>query len=347
VSVDVRVVGIAGPVVDYPTVIVQHLRESGLRGELCSIPFSRVWGSRLSLLREVRRELRKTPPSAISIYCAGLTEMYVKEADLSLHFSAFRNWFDPRRMRVMPHHWAIAEPIEVRNLVWREKPPLTIGFMGTGYVNSRMGRLISSMHIRVKERILSGRHLKFAGAIAALQTARIPVRYAMTFPRAETIRMIERAAPRIGADVQIVDTGGFTGSREQVEQYLRHLEDVTYVLCPRGIENFSYRFYEALKFGRVPVLIDTHMMLPDGVDWDELIIRVPYTRLADIGEIIRQDYENRSSADFLARQHRAFRTMADLQSGSWVNRLVDDVRSRLAAKSSRIQTKVLDSAVTV
>jgi hypothetical protein len=346
-AVDVRVVGIAGPQVDYPAIIARHFRKDGLRCELHSIPFSRVWDAWLPLLREIRQELRKTQPGAVSVYCSGLTEFFVSEADLSLHFSAFRSWFDPERMRLLPHPWTTAEPRAGQELAWRVKPPLTIGFMGTAYANSRLGRLVGSTSMAVREHVLSGRHLRSATAIAALQTARVPVRYAMTFPRPEALRAVEQSCRSNGADVRIIDTGGFTGSDEQVQAYLRHMQEVTYVLCPRGIENFSYRFYEALKFGRVPVLIDTETVLPDGIDWEPLIVRVPYDRLNDIGDIITADYVSRSAADFAARQNLAFKTIEELQSDRWLNRLAGDVRRCLAAKSSRNGVKVLDSTVAV
>ena len=346
-AVDVRVVGIAGPEVDYPSVLAQRFRDGGLRCELHSIPSSRVWGAWLPLLREIRRELRKTPADAVSVYCSGLTELFVKEADLSLHFSAFHSWFDPEKMRLLPHPWTTAEPEKRKDLAWRGKPLLVIGFMGTGYADSRMGRLVSSMPMAVRERVLSGRHLRSATVTASFQTIKMPTRYAMTFPRPETLRAVELASRVKRADVRIIDTGGFTGSDEQVQSYLRHMQEVTYVLCPRGIENFSYRFYEALKFGRVPVLIDTDTVLPDVIDWEPLIVRVPYGRLRDIGDIIARDYESRSAAGFIARQKLAFKTMDGLQSGQWLNRLTADVRSRLIAKSSQNDVKVLDSPVTV
>jgi hypothetical protein len=165
----------------------------------------------------------------------------------------------------------------------------------------------------------------------------------MTFPRGETLRMVERTAASSGAEAHIIDTGGFTRSAEQVQDYVGHMREVTYVLCPRGIENFSFRFFEALKFGRVPVLIDTDVVLPEGTNWDELMVRVPYSRLPEISDIVAEDHRNRTAADFIARQQLGLRTISDLEGGSWVGGLIDDVRRRLAAKSSRNNAKVLDS----
>jgi len=298
------------------------------------------------VLRELKAEFRKTPAGAVLVYCSGSAEYYLRGADISVHFSAFRSWFDAERMRVIAHPWTNAEPLPGQVIEWKEKPPLKVGFVGTTYGNSRAARLVSAMPPDAKSWLLKGHYLRSARLIAAFYAARVPFRYAMTFPRAESVRAMAQSAPS-GAEVGIVDTGGFTGRGEQVEAYARHMADATYVLCPRGAENYSYRLYEALKFGRVPILVDTDMVLPDGLDWDQLVVRVPYSRLPEIGEIVAQDYHQRSASGFIQRQQQALHVMAQLQGGAWADGLVGDVRGRLAAKSSPIHAKVLDSAVTV
>lgn len=60
-------------------------------------------------------------------------------------------------------------------------------------------------------------------------------------------------------------------------EYYTNMRKNSYTLCMRGGGNFSYRFYEALSFGRVPILIDTDMVLPgEGIiPWDSTIVRIP------------------------------------------------------------------------
>lgn len=45
-------------------------------------------------------------------------------------------------------------------------------------------------------------------------------------------------------------------------EYKQNLESHIYQLCCRGSGNFSHRFYEVLASGRVPVLIDTDVVIP-------------------------------------------------------------------------------------
>lgn len=64
-------------------------------------------------------------------------------------------------------------------------------------------------------------------------------------------------------------------------QYYENLMSGALTFCSRGGGNFSYRFYEALSFGRIPVLIDTDCELPfeysERIKWEDHIIRINET----------------------------------------------------------------------
>lgn len=64
--------------------------------------------------------------------------------------------------------------------------------------------------------------------------------------------------------------------------YLTLLENTKFIFCPRGRGLNSIRFFEALKLGRIPVLISDEAKLPleDVVDYNEFVVRVPE---ADVG----------------------------------------------------------------
>lgn len=57
------------------------------------------------------------------------------------------------------------------------------------------------------------------------------------------------------------------------ERFLNNLQNNTFILCPRGCGNFSYRFYETMCFGRIPVFINTDCVLPfeDEINYREEI----------------------------------------------------------------------------
>jgi hypothetical protein len=59
------------------------------------------------------------------------------------------------------------------------------------------------------------------------------------------------AASGSGVPVDVVDTHGFDRSEDSRERFSRHLLSNTYVLCPRGCENYSFRMYEATMSGAI------------------------------------------------------------------------------------------------
>ena len=89
-------------------------------------------------------------------------------------------------------------------------------------------------------------------------------------PTIETEFIIRERNLYIGNDDQ--------AARQQLRQeYIANMLSSDYVLCMRGSGNFSYRFYEALSLGKIPVLVDTDDALPfeDEIPWQTHILRIP------------------------------------------------------------------------
>ncbi len=72
-------------------------------------------------------------------------------------------------------------------------------------------------------------------------------------------------------------------ARRRVE-YAAHLAASDYVLCVRGAGNYSIRLFETMAMGRVPVIVETDLVLPcaDVVDWDGLAVRVPLSEITRV-----------------------------------------------------------------
>ena len=85
-----------------------------------------------------------------------------------------------------------------------------------------------------------------------------------------------RLDPRV--DTQIIDTKVFikriSDKARCYEQFERVMRDNSFILCCRGAGNWSIRFYETMCAGRIPVLLDTDVVLPkdDRIDWHTLIV---------------------------------------------------------------------------
>lgn len=78
----------------------------------------------------------------------------------------------------------------------------------------------------------------------------------------------------------------FKGKRE----FIKNMSDNKYIFCMRGNGNFSYRFYETLCYGRVPVLINTDTILPleNIIDWDKHIIFINPEEIKNLPSIIKE-----------------------------------------------------------
>ena len=60
-------------------------------------------------------------------------------------------------------------------------------------------------------------------------------------------------------------------------EYRDHLNQSRFIVCPRGDGLSSLRFFEALAWGRIPILIadQTQLPLEDVIPYDEFVVRIP------------------------------------------------------------------------
>lgn len=88
------------------------------------------------------------------------------------------------------------------------------------------------------------------------------------------------------------------------QDYIRHLFGSDYVLCVRGAGNYSIRLFETMAAGRIPVIVDTDLVLPcaDVVDWEGLAVWVPLADLDRIDELIAREHAAMGPEGFAARQ---------------------------------------------
>ena len=98
-----------------------------------------------------------------------------------------------------------------------------------------------------------------------------------------------------------------TDPKQARREYIDNLLSSDYALIIKGDGNYSYRFYEALSLGRIPVLLDTECVLPleDVINYDEFIVRVPYWDIYLLDRIVAEHYSRISGEDFVAMQKKA------------------------------------------
>ena len=80
---------------------------------------------------------------------------------------------------------------------------------------------------------------------------------------------------------------------------LRHFIDITsrskFTLCPRGYGNTSFRMYEAMQLGSVPVYVSDDHNLPwsDELNWNDFCVIINFDNLQNIDAILKSISEER------------------------------------------------------
>ncbi len=100
-----------------------------------------------------------------------------------------------------------------------------------------------------------------------------------------------------------------SGRRDEIGQRVRrefmdNMAASDYVLCARGGGNFSYRLYETMMCGRIPLLVDTDCVLPyeSQVDWRGLFPTVDKADIPRIGDVLLEFHGNLGPKGFAERQ---------------------------------------------
>jgi Exostosin family len=88
------------------------------------------------------------------------------------------------------------------------------------------------------------------------------------------------------------------------KEYVGTMVESDYVLCVRGDGNWSIRLYETLCLGRIPVLIDTDIVLPYDfiIPWRDHVVWIDRSEIPRIGEKVAVFHESLGEDEFRDRQ---------------------------------------------
>lgn len=89
-------------------------------------------------------------------------------------------------------------------------------------------------------------------------------------------------------------------------EYVDNLAHNDYSLCVRGYGNFSFRFFEAMSLGRIPLLLDTECVLPYDFlhDYRDYCLIVPEDRINSLPRILLNFHRKFDADSFLSWQKR-------------------------------------------
>ena len=59
-----------------------------------------------------------------------------------------------------------------------------------------------------------------------------------------------------------------------VNDFIKNIQETYFTLCSRGAGNWSARFYQVLYLGRIPIVVNTDLILPfeDKINWRDIIV---------------------------------------------------------------------------
>ncbi|MBW4612831.1 MAG: glycosyltransferase family 47 protein [Desmonostoc vinosum HA7617-LM4] len=266
------------------------------------------------------RGLLKKQNNELTVLVSSTTELFPEEPDYIIGFSGYRSWSDSNRFKIIPFVSEQAQVSDSLNLEWQEKPTLSVGFLGNTYENRKCVKVATHLPSFIKQQFLQGRHLNYIYRGTSTFSATIGI--IPCFFRLDALKQLE-ISNLDGDIIRYAKQPKVT--QQEIKNYQEHMLRNTYILCPRAIENYSFRFYETLAYGRVPVLVDTDVVLPSSVDWDEICIKVPYDKLGDLENIVRKDYETRTKQDFIERQRKALKTMKQLGQFHWLQDIAEEI----------------------
>lgn len=97
------------------------------------------------------------------------------------------------------------------------------------------------------------------------------------------------------------------------QEYVQNMIESDYILCARGGGNFSYRLYETLSCGRIPVFINTDCVLPyhSEINWKEYCVWLDESEVDGIAERVVKFHNSLSPKGFAELQKRCRKLWED------------------------------------
>lgn len=88
------------------------------------------------------------------------------------------------------------------------------------------------------------------------------------------------------------------------QEYVQNTVGSDYVLCVRGGGNFSYRLYETMNCGRIPVFVDTDCVLPyqAEIKWKDYCVWVDEREVGRVGDTVAAFHDSITDRRFTELQ---------------------------------------------
>ena len=123
--------------------------------------------------------------------------------------------------------------------------------------------------------------------------------------RGDAVRALEASSD---VDARIILRRAFGGgsAEEQRREFADNLLTSDYALVARGAGNYSFRLYEAMSAGTIPVFLDTDCCLPfdDMIPYRDLFVWVPASEVRRVADYVCEYHSRLDERSFNARRRR-------------------------------------------
>jgi hypothetical protein len=204
-------------------------------------------------------------------------------------------------------------------IVRKKRERATVGFCGhVGTPSERFFRRLVGLALR------GGQRDKAVGMTLRAKALRV----LRQSDRIDT-KLIDRTKLWGGAKVGSDELDAEAQRAAVRREFLENLIESDYGVCVRGKGNYSFRLYEVLAAGRIPLFIDTKCVLPyeDEIDWHKHCVWVDESDIDRSDEIVAQFHADLHPNDFERLQ------LANRQ--IWIDYL----------RPAAIYTRILETAV--
>lgn len=243
-------------------------------------------------LEEYRALAKQSGKKLLIFDFSDFSERIIDESEaIIFRVAAYRSALQPNEMIMPPFVEDLSQyqPIQYRQ---KQNEPV-VGFCGFAGLSD------------LKSKIKS--HLK-----NLLQ--RGPYRQGIYF-REQAMKWLENTA---GIKTNFIKRNFFSSHKKTVSlppeqlrrEYIENMMNSDLALVVKGDANFSFRFYEALSLGHVPVFVNTDCVLPleDKIDYKKFILFVDYQDLPQIRERVKQFWSKMNNEEFQSMQRMARQT---------------------------------------
>ncbi|MCO6509272.1 MAG: exostosin family protein [Aridibacter famidurans] len=104
-------------------------------------------------------------------------------------------------------------------------------------------------------------------------------------------------------------TGNNVLDEERRNEFFSNVYGNDYTVCVRGYGNWSYRFYETLACGRIPIFVNTDCVLPgdSAIQWRKCCVWIEEKDVKHISEILLEFHSDLDPEEFVELQKEARR----------------------------------------